>query len=98
VKGVERDLQCRTCALDVPKLGFPATSKVEFSGTITVTRLMFTAMTFKLYVLVSISVKLVRHPPDIMTLEELNPKTASVNYTTKDNGVSFVLAHEVVIT
>jgi hypothetical protein len=46
VKGVERDLQCCTCALDVPKLGFPATSKVEFSGTVTVTRLLFTAMSF----------------------------------------------------
>jgi hypothetical protein len=98
VKGVVRDLQCRTCVLDVPKLGFLATSKVEFSGTVTVTRLLFTAMTFKLYVLLSISVKLVRRPPDIMTLEELNPKTASVNYTTKDNVVSFVLAREVVIT
>jgi hypothetical protein len=95
MKGVERDLQCRTCALDVPKLGFPATSKVEFSGTVTVTRLL---LTLKLYVLLSISVKLVRRPPDIMTLEELNPKTASMNYTTKDNAVFFVLACEVVIT
>jgi hypothetical protein len=49
-------------------------------------------------VLLSISVKLVRRPPDIMTLEELNPKTASMNYTTKDNAVFFVLACEVVIT
>jgi hypothetical protein len=98
VKGVERDLQCRTCALDVPKLGFPTTSKVEFSGTVTVTRLLFTIVTFKLYVLLSISVKLVRNPPDIIILEELNLKIASVNYTTKDNAVSFVLAREVVIT
>jgi hypothetical protein len=75
VKGVERDLQCRTCALDVSKLGFPATSKVEFFGTVTVTRLLFTAVSFKLYVLPSISMKLVRRPLDIMTLEELNPKT-----------------------
>jgi hypothetical protein len=95
---IRRGSQCRICARDAPKLEFPATSELEFSGTVTVIRLLSIAVTSKLYVLRPIPVKLGELPPEITTVEQLNPKTASVNCTTKGRVVSFVVAREVVLT